>query len=197
MSPALTDPKLTCVTVIAAVSLTPSLVALTAAEPTPIPVTRPLASTVATAALSVVQAIGCPASTLSLASRTTADSCVLPCTTIVANAGLTVTDATGRAGVTVTEAVPLAVPLVAVMVALPGLTPVTVANDSPAFPELSAATVATPTSLLVQATDGLLSKRRHQRHGRRRARDDDHQRVRRQTVNRRVNGVKARSQRRE
>src|SRR5881394_795737 len=158
-SPAVTDVKVRSVTLIAAVSLTPSLVAVTAAEPKPIAVTRPLASTVATAALSLIQAIARPASTLPFASRTTADSCLLPCTTSVTDAGVTVTDATGRPGVTVTDAVPLAVPLVALMVIPPGLTPVTVANASPAFPALSAATVATPTSLLVQVTHGLPSKR--------------------------------------
>ena len=135
-------------------SLTPSLVAVTAAEPKPIAVTRPLASTVAAAALSVVQAIGRPASTLLFASRATADSCLLPCTTSVTDAGVTVTDAIDRGGVTVTDADPLAVPLVAVMVTLPGLTPVTVANASPVFLELSAAMVATASSLLVQVTDG-------------------------------------------
>ena len=146
------------VTMIAAVSLTPSLVALTAAEPRPIPVTSPLASTVATAALSVVQAIMRPASTLLLASRTTADSCVLPCTTRVAEDGLTVTDATGRGGVTVTDVLPLAAPLLTVMVTLPGLTPVTVANANPSLPELSATTVATAGSPVVQVTDGWSSK---------------------------------------
>ena len=147
------------IAVMAAVSLTPSLVAVTAAEPTPIAVTRPLASTVATGALSVVQAIGRPASTLPFASRTTADNCIFPCNTSIADAGLTVTDATGRGGVTVTDAVALAVPLVAVIVTLPELTPVTVANARPAPAELSTATVARATSLLIQATEGWSSKR--------------------------------------
>src|SRR5205823_10412240 len=70
--------------------------------------------------------------------------------TSVVEFGFIITDATIRAGPTVTVAVPLAfrlaLPLVAVIVALPGLTPVTTAN------ELLPATVATAGALLVQVT---------------------------------------------
>src|SRR5438477_294796 len=58
VAPALTEAKLTTVTVMPAVSLTPSLDAITPAEPALTPVTRPFASTDATAASSVVQVIG-------------------------------------------------------------------------------------------------------------------------------------------
>src|SRR6266516_1950909 len=56
-SPALRDAKETVVTVMAAVPLTPSLVALTSADPTPTPVTSPLGSTVAAAGLLLAQVI--------------------------------------------------------------------------------------------------------------------------------------------
>src|SRR2546427_4223636 len=127
------------VTVIAAVPLTPSLVALTAAEPMPMAVTSPLAPTVATAALSVVQAIMRPASTFPVASRATADSWVLPCTTRVADAGLTVTDATGGGGVTETDADPLAVPRLGVIGPRPALPPATPPEPQPAPPQPSPA----------------------------------------------------------
>src|SRR6266571_5961856 len=137
-----------------AVSLTPSLVAITSADPWLTPLTSPLASTVATEELSVVQVTARPGWTLPFASLTVATICLCSCTTSFADSGVTVTDATGRGGVTVTEAVPRAAPLVAVMVTLAGLTPVTVAYASPKLRELSAATVATVAALLVQVTEG-------------------------------------------
>src|SRR5436309_2324359 len=85
-------------TVIAAVSLTPSLVAVTAATPSPIPLTIPFPSTVATAALSLAQVIGRPASILPFASRTTADNCTLPGASSATESGVTVSDTTGLVG---------------------------------------------------------------------------------------------------
>ena len=79
VAPALTEAKLTTVTVMPAVSLTPSLVAITPAEPALTPVTRPFASTDATAASSVVQVIGRLRITLRFASRSVADSCLVAC----------------------------------------------------------------------------------------------------------------------
>src|SRR5690348_1396634 len=97
--PALTDRKEEVVlTVMAARSLTPSLVAITAADPMATPVTRPFGSGVATAALSLVQVIGCPVSALPFASRIVADSCSVPPTARVADLGVTVTEATPEPG---------------------------------------------------------------------------------------------------
>src|SRR5205823_5263976 len=85
------------------------------------------------------------------ASRSVAESSVRPRATSVVEFGFIITDATIRAGPTVTVAVPLAfrlaLPLVAVIVALPRLTPVTTANGG-----LLRATVATAGALLVQVT---------------------------------------------
>ena len=121
-------------TVIVAVSLTPSLVATTAAAPSPTPVTSPCASTVATAVLSVVQVITRPGSKVPFESRVVAENRCVVRSSSVADAGVSVTDATGAGGTTVTEAVPLAVPLVAVIVTSPTLTPVTVARPGPTSP---------------------------------------------------------------
>jgi hypothetical protein len=139
--------------------LIPPLVAVTVAEPAPTAVTTPLVLTVATAALSLTQAIERPARTLPLGSRTVATSCLVACDTSEVDVGLTVTDATDAACVTVREAVPLAVPLVAVMVATPGITPVTVPTAKPRPPALSEATVATDVLLLTQVVAGWSSKR--------------------------------------
>ena len=118
-------------TVMAAVPLTPSLVALTSADPAPTPVTSPFTLTVAAAGLLLFQVIVRPSMTLPCASRSVAESCTVPCTTRDAADGVTTTEATGRFGVTVMDAVPRAAPVVAVIVALPGLTPVTVAQPDP------------------------------------------------------------------
>ena len=92
--------------------------------PAATPVTTPEPETVATAVLLLVQVTDAPAITLPLASRTVAvNDAVLPMAT-VAVAGVTVTLAAVGA-LTVTVAVPLALPLDAVIVALPGPTPVT------------------------------------------------------------------------
>ncbi len=104
--------------------LFPSLVAVIVANPTAMPVTRPLPFTVATARVAARPSHTRPASALPLASRGVAVSCTVCPAATLADAGLTLTDATG-ANVTVTAAVPLFPSLVAVIVADPALTPVT------------------------------------------------------------------------
>src|SRR5438132_434054 len=111
-------------TVTAAVPACPSLVAVIVTAPTATPVTRPLAETVPTAPLPVVQVSARPLSTLPLASLRVAVSCTVPPTYMLGAVGLTVTDATGTFD-TVTLAVPLCPSLVAVIVADPTATPVT------------------------------------------------------------------------
>src|SRR6266704_1624145 len=113
----LTDATGTGFTMIAALALFPSLVAVILAEPTPAPVTRPLAFTVATLAASVDQMIARPESGLPLASSGVAVSCSVPPTIIVALVGLKLTDATGT--MTVIAALPLLPSLAAVMLAVP------------------------------------------------------------------------------
>src|SRR5437773_8188273 len=112
------------VTVMAAVPLCPSLVAVIVAEPATTPVTSPLGLTVATAVLLLDHVIVRPDSALPLASFGVAVSwTVLPAGTL-AVAGLTVTEATGTC-TTVMADVPLCPSLVAVMVAEPATWPVT------------------------------------------------------------------------
>src|SRR2546427_11634054 len=84
-------------TVMAAVPLFPSLVAVIVADPVATAVTSPFASTVATPGALVVQLIARPESGFPLASSGVAVSCWVPPTRTVAAEGLTVTDATGRA----------------------------------------------------------------------------------------------------
>src|SRR5881396_2947873 len=111
-------------TVTAAVPACPSLVAVIVTAPTATPVTRPLAETVPTAPLPVVQVSARPLRTLPLASFRVAVSCTVPPTYMLGAVGLTVTDATGTIA-TVTLAVPLCPSLIAVIVAAPAATPVT------------------------------------------------------------------------
>src|SRR2546425_11085648 len=118
-----TDATGTFVTVTVAEPLLPSLVAVIVAEPAATPVTRPLPLTVATAALLVAHVTVRPFSTPPPASLGVAVSCTVWPTRTLADAGLTVTDATGTF-VTVTVAEPLLPSLVAVMVAVPAATPV-------------------------------------------------------------------------
>src|SRR6266705_1787769 len=118
----LTDATGTGFTMIAALALFPSLVAVILAEPTPAPVTRPLAFTVATLAASVDQVIARPESGLPLASSSVAVSCCVAPAYIDAVAGLTLTEATGT-GFTVIAAPALFPSLVAVMFAEPTATP--------------------------------------------------------------------------
>src|SRR5438445_10631413 len=119
-----TDATGTAVTVIPAVPLWPSLVAVMVAAPAATPETSPLPFTVATAVLLLPQVTTRPAGRFPLASLGVAVSCrVWPTGTLPA-AGPTVTDATGTA-VTVIPAEPLWPSLVAVMVAAPAATPYT------------------------------------------------------------------------
>src|SRR3954466_2154080 len=85
-------------------------------------VTRPVAETVATDALSEDQVIERPLSMLPLASRVTAEACVVCPATNELAASDTATDATGI-GVTVIVAVAILVSLTAAIVACPGATP--------------------------------------------------------------------------
>src|SRR5439155_153955 len=91
-------------TVTPAVPLWPSLVAVIVAEPAATPVTTPLALTVATATLLLAHVTVRPLSTFPAASFVVAESVTDWPTCSLADAGLTITDATG-AGVTVTTAV--------------------------------------------------------------------------------------------
>src|SRR5207249_1283565 len=104
-----TDATGTLVTVIAAVPLLLSLVAVIVADPAATPLTSPLPLTVATAVLPLAHVTTRPESALPLASFGVAVSCwVCPgCRLTVA--GLTVTDATGT-HVTVTAPVSLFCP---------------------------------------------------------------------------------------
>src|SRR6266550_4154347 len=114
----------TCTTVMAAVPLCPSLMAVIVAEPATLPVTSPLELTVATVVLLLDHAIVRPDSGLPAASFGVAVSwSALPAGTL-AEAGLTVTDATGTC-TTVMADVPLCPSLVAVIVAEPATLPVT------------------------------------------------------------------------
>jgi hypothetical protein len=112
-------------TVTAADPVCPSLVAIMLALPTATPVTTPPEVTVATAVLSEDQDTDLPARTFPAASFVVAVACVVLPTPIVEDASDTATDATG--GATVTVADPLCPSLVAMMFAVPELTPVTVA----------------------------------------------------------------------
>src|SRR6266566_1612822 len=126
----------------AGLPLLPSLVAVIVAEPAATPVTKPLLLTVATAVLPLDHVTTRPVRVPPAESLVTAESCRVPPTAMVADAGLTVTAATGTI-VTVVTAVPLLPSLVAVIVAEPAATPVT-------KPLL--VTVATAGLLLAQVT---------------------------------------------
>jgi hypothetical protein len=106
------------VTVIAALPLLPSLVAVIVAVPFFLPVTTPDCETVAIAVSLEDHAIARPVSTLPLASFVAAASVTVASSATVAVAGVTVTVATG-ARPTLTVDVPLFVSLVAVIVADP------------------------------------------------------------------------------
>ena len=132
----------TGVTVIEAVPLFPSLVAvMMTGPPTTLPVTRPLASTVAMFASLLVQVTVRPVSGLPLASLGVAVSCRVVPATMLPVAGETATDATGMA-MTVIADVALCPSLEAVIViGPPTATPVT---------RPVALTVATPGLLVPQ-----------------------------------------------
>src|SRR2546422_1750695 len=114
----LTDATATFATVMLAVPLCPSLVAVIAAEPTAPPVTKPLPLTVATDVLLLVHVTVRPDSGLPLPSFGVAVSCTVAPTKTDPVAGLTLTDATGTL-VTVMPALPLFPSLVAVITAEP------------------------------------------------------------------------------
>src|SRR5439155_8364536 len=111
-------------TVMAAVPLFPSLVALIVMEPGVTPETRPLLLTVATVVLELDHVTVRPESGFPPASFGVAVSCTVcpACTDAVA--GVTSTVATGTF-VTVTDEVPLFPSLVAEIVAVPGVSPET------------------------------------------------------------------------
>ncbi len=134
------------VTVIAAVPVCPSLVAVMVTGPPAVtPVTSPVDETVAMAALLVVHVTVRPVSTFPAASVVVAVNCTVAPTFTVAVPGLTDTDVTGAAvAVTVIAAVPLCPSLVAVIVTgPPAVTPVTSPVDE---------TVATAALLVVHVT---------------------------------------------
>src|SRR6266704_3126203 len=112
------------VTVIAEVPLCPSLVAVIVAEPAATPLTSPLPLTVAADVLLLCQVTVRPTSGLPFASLGVAVSCRLLPAGTVPDAGVTVTEATGRC-TTVMAELPLFPSLVAVIVAEPAVTPVT------------------------------------------------------------------------
>ena len=137
-----TDATGMVLTVIVAVPICPSEVAVIVVAPAATPVTSPLPLTVAIAVLLLAQVTVRPDNELPLASFGVAVSCTVWPTCTDAVAGLTATDATGTL-VTVIAAVPLFPSLVAVSVAAPTATPV--ACPAPF-------TVATPGLLLDQVT---------------------------------------------
>jgi hypothetical protein len=112
------------------------------ALPATTPVTTPVLLTDATSGAFDDHAIARPVSVLFMLSFSVAVSCCVAAIDTVAAAGLTVTVDTG-ASVTPTDAVPDFVSLVAVIVADPGLTPVT---------KPDALTVATPGALVPHVT---------------------------------------------
>src|SRR5205809_2896432 len=120
-----TDATGTPLTVMLAVPLWPSLVAVMVTAPATTPVTSPLLFTVAIVLSLDDQLIARPAKGLPLASRGVAVSCTVRPIATVPELGVTVTAATG-ATVTVTVAVPLCPSLVAVIVTgPPAATPLT------------------------------------------------------------------------
>ena len=139
-----TDATGTSVTVMLAVPLFPSLVAVIVTDPTAAAVTSPFVLTVATAALLLIHATERPESGWPLASCSVAPSCTVPPIATVPDGGVTVTVATG-ASITVTLASPLFPSLVAVIAAEPAAIPVTLPFAS---------TLAVPLALLDQVIDG-------------------------------------------
>src|SRR5207249_6850785 len=110
------------VTVTDEVPLFPSLVAVIVADPGVTPDTRPPLLTVATAVLELDHVTVRPESGVPPASLGVAVSCTVWPACTEAEGGVTSTDATGT-GVTVIVEVPLLPSLVAVIVAVPGVTP--------------------------------------------------------------------------
>ena len=145
-------------TVIAAVPLFVSDVAVMVAEPDVTPLTRPLELTVATDVLLLVQLIVRPASVLPFASLGVAVSWTVCPAVTEADAGLTVTVATGRmTALTVRAAEPLCPSLVAVIVADPAVTPVASPLPSTLATELLelAQVIARPPSAVPVESSGI------------------------------------------
>jgi hypothetical protein len=119
----------TAVTVMLDVPVFPELVAVIVAEPAATPVTTPLELTVAAAVLPLDHVTVCPVITLPFWSFTVACSVVVAPATIDADVGASVTVVTTGAGggpaVTVISDVPVTPELLAVIVAEPAATPVT------------------------------------------------------------------------
>ena len=145
-------------TVIELVPLFPSLVAvIVTGPPADAPVTRPLASTLATAGVAEVQVIVRPVNGFPPASVRVATSCCVAPTTIVADVGLTSTVLTGGGGTGLTVITGVAAlgaaSLVAVIVAVPGPAAVTViVAPLDELTELAALTVNTAVLLETQLT---------------------------------------------
>src|SRR5713101_582099 len=129
------------VTVMAAVPLCPSLVAVIVAEPVATPATSP-PLTLAMPELLLIHVTTRPESGLPLASLGVAVSCTVCPTGMLAVAGLTVTDATGTF-VTVMPAVPVALSHAAVTITVPAASAVTSPDPF---------TVATPPLLVAHVT---------------------------------------------
>src|SRR5436309_4840745 len=117
-------PELTGVTVTSEVPVFPSQVAVMVAVPAATPLTSPLPFTVAAAVLSLDQVTTRPDSGVPPASFGVAVSWVVLPSATLAEAGVTVTEATGTLDTVIAE-VPLFPSQVAVMVAAPGATPAT------------------------------------------------------------------------
>src|SRR5688572_20056226 len=94
-SPAEGGGTVTVSTVMVLVSARVSAVAMTREVPAATPVTRPVAETVATAGVTLRQAIVRPVSTAPAASRSVAVSCWVAPGAIIAVGGVRVTEATG------------------------------------------------------------------------------------------------------
>jgi hypothetical protein len=112
------------VTVIGALPLFASLVAVILAVPTATAVTPPSGETVATAVLSELHATARPVRVAPFESKVVAVACDVPTAVMDVGARATLTEATGI-GVTVIDAVPLFPSLEAVIVAVPTATDVT------------------------------------------------------------------------
>jgi hypothetical protein len=123
-----TDATGTGTTVIDEVPFFPSLVAVIVALPTDAAVTTPTLLTVAIAGLLEDQITTRSVTTTLFASRVAAESCWVAPAMIVAEGGLTVTEATGT-GVTVMIALPDFPSLVAIIVVTPAATAVTSPAD--------------------------------------------------------------------
>jgi len=153
-----TDATGTSVTVTTDVPLCPSDVAVIVVEPATTPVTRPLAFTVPTEVLLLAHVTVRPVNGLPFASFGVAVSWTACATGTDADAGLTVTDATGSGpALTVTAELPLCPSDVAVIVVEPATTPVTspLPSTPPTEPLLLAQVTVRPLRALPFASFGV------------------------------------------